>query len=430
MAAVFVSYRRDDTRDYAARVYAVLREHFGPEAIFMDTSSVDDGADWAQRIEGELEVAKVMLVVIGPQWLSLRRDGQKRIDQEDDWVRQELHRALVRGIPILPIVEHEADIPAKSDLPEQIRESLAARAIEVRSGQYLPDDCTRVVQWVGLHTGLPVRNVVRRRWRLVAVAVSLVVGVVLVTRMAPGPQVTLSMQDIPQGELCPDPTLPQACLVVPAFQVAHTELRQDQWEALRTENPSLPEIGRGPDLPVNNITWGEAVAFANDLSLSLGLEPCYTSDQGRWVKVSRRCMGYRLLSNVEWDYLEGNPAPEASCELGNLADQSFFHQQPDKVTLFQQRFPGYTPVPCDDGVALLEAVGSRKADRWGLYDRGGNVAEWIWHSDPDQSPGGAVRGDSYLGPGGGPRPPPEDHLPASYKDGAIGVRFARDGKQP
>lgn len=66
--------------------------------------------------------------------------------------------------------------------------------------------------------------------------------------------------------------------------VMQTEVTQKMWADLRAEQWVLPEDpssllhGAGPDHPVQNVTWYEAILFANLLSRELGLTPCYYLD--------------------------------------------------------------------------------------------------------------------------------------------------------
>src|SRR3954466_6304267 len=45
--SVFLSYRREDTRHLAGRLYDRLAQRFGHEQTFMDVDSIEPGADFA-----------------------------------------------------------------------------------------------------------------------------------------------------------------------------------------------------------------------------------------------------------------------------------------------------------------------------------------------------------------------------------------------
>jgi hypothetical protein len=75
-----------------------------------------------------------------------------------------------------------------------------------------------------------------------------------------------------------------------------TEVPQWLWSAVMGYNPSW---FRGDSLPVENVTWWEAVEFCNRLSLRHGLQPCYRW-QGDTLLWDRLANGYRLPTEAEW----------------------------------------------------------------------------------------------------------------------------------
>lgn len=79
------------------RLYDRLVAEFGREAIFKDVDSLGLG-DFRAAIKSALSVCKVVIVVIGPNWLhSTNGDGSRRLDQPDDPVRIEVEAALARS---------------------------------------------------------------------------------------------------------------------------------------------------------------------------------------------------------------------------------------------------------------------------------------------------------------------------------------------
>ena len=91
---VFISYRRSDSQDVVGRLYDHLERRLGTQAIFKDTESISIGANFAERIRANLREANVMLVVMGPTWLSAQDKAyRRRIDDPNDWVRQEIELA-------------------------------------------------------------------------------------------------------------------------------------------------------------------------------------------------------------------------------------------------------------------------------------------------------------------------------------------------
>ena len=95
---IFVSYRRADSQHAAFAIVDRLRWAFGQDQVFFDRGSIQGGADWSQSIRQAVATARVVLVVIGPDWLRVTDEwGRRRIDDPEDWVRQELCVALERA---------------------------------------------------------------------------------------------------------------------------------------------------------------------------------------------------------------------------------------------------------------------------------------------------------------------------------------------
>ena len=93
--AIFISYRRRDTSDFADRLYDRLVERYGTDQVFMDVDNIPPGVDWAEAIARAVGTCDVLLVVIGPHWLIVTGpDGRRRLDDPRDMVRLEVEAAL------------------------------------------------------------------------------------------------------------------------------------------------------------------------------------------------------------------------------------------------------------------------------------------------------------------------------------------------
>lgn len=73
------------------------------------------------------------------------------------------------------------------------------------------------------------------------------------------------------------------------------ELMQKEYEEITGNNPSNFS---GENLPVENISWLDAVAYCNARSEKEGLTPVYTID-GQNVSWDRSANGYRLPTEAE-----------------------------------------------------------------------------------------------------------------------------------
>src|SRR5215469_3706393 len=100
---IFISYRRQDAAANALGIGQYLEKEFGRKNVFIDVD-MRAGAKFPAVLEERLAECKVLLALIGPEWLNSRNEhGQRRIDLPDDWVRLEIAHALKRDITVIPV---------------------------------------------------------------------------------------------------------------------------------------------------------------------------------------------------------------------------------------------------------------------------------------------------------------------------------------
>lgn len=87
----------------------------------MDVDTLEPGVDFVERIHSAVSAADVLLVVIGRGWLNAKDlDGERRLDDPDDFVRLEVGVAL-RGEPVvIPVLVGGATMPAEGQLPPDL----------------------------------------------------------------------------------------------------------------------------------------------------------------------------------------------------------------------------------------------------------------------------------------------------------------------
>jgi formylglycine-generating enzyme required for sulfatase activity len=129
--------------------------------------------------------------------------------------------------------------------------------------------------------------------------------------------------------------------------------------------------------PITMIDWNAAAIYCNWLSTKEGLPAVYTVKSGRVVGADMSQIGYRFLTEAEWEWAakqaNRNRASvfvwgdnyKLNDRSGNLSDKS--------ADGFSKVFiPSY-----NDGFSQLAPIGSFKRETSGLYDQSGNVKEWV-----------------------------------------------------
>ncbi|HYG80816.1 MAG TPA: toll/interleukin-1 receptor domain-containing protein [Pyrinomonadaceae bacterium] len=118
MPAIFISYRRNDTRWFAATLLARLTQHLPNVDVFLDVANIEPGLDFESVLARTLDQSEVLLALIGKGWLIAQDQvGRRRLDLESDWVRIEIARALDRNIRVIPVLVDDADMPSAESLP-------------------------------------------------------------------------------------------------------------------------------------------------------------------------------------------------------------------------------------------------------------------------------------------------------------------------
>jgi hypothetical protein len=148
---VFISYRREDAKYQAQRIFEAFTRKLPRDHVFMDIDSIPPGADFVETLEGWVEQCEILLALIGPGWLGVRdpNGDERRLDNEDDFVRIEIRKALARGIPVVPVLLDGAPMPKGSELPDDIRKLVRRQAQHVEFRTF-DDDVARLIGKLGL----------------------------------------------------------------------------------------------------------------------------------------------------------------------------------------------------------------------------------------------------------------------------------------
>ena len=162
------------------------------------------------------------------------------------------------------------------------------------------------------------------------------------------------------------------------FWMAESEVTQRQYRNLMGSSPSsIP----GDDLPVESISWYEAVEYCNALSVKEKLTPCYQIGGMTvgWAD-GMKCTGYRLPTEAEWEYAANPATPPRTVYAGS--------DTVDEVAWIQTNAGSST-----------HAVKTKTANGRRVYDLSGNVSEWVW--DIYQSNYEALPSTDPMGPSTG-----------------------------
>lgn len=168
MTVLFLSYRRSDTGGEVGRLSDSLKKKLGKKTVFRDVSDIPLGADFDAELDKRIDEAKVVLVMIGPDWLE---ELKTRLEEPDiDYLREEVATALSKNKRVVPVLLKGAALPSSDALPGDL-ESLAGRQAMTIRDEAWDSDVDRLLDAIGRPY----------RWdRLAVRAVVAVVAIILV----------------------------------------------------------------------------------------------------------------------------------------------------------------------------------------------------------------------------------------------------------
>jgi formylglycine-generating enzyme required for sulfatase activity len=197
-------------------------------------------------------------------------------------------------------------------------------------------------------------------------------------RLVPAGQFTMGSSRREIGRRSNEPLRPMR--LTRAFYLGTREVTNAEFRRFKPDHDSgsfESNSLNGDAQPVVNVSWEDAAQYLNWLSVKDGLQPVYEEGPSGWAAVRPLRNGYRLPTDAEWEWaarFAGQtagllypwgaqmPPPDRS---GNYADVSAAQLLPTVLVTY------------DDGHPVSAPVASYDPNVNGIYDLGGNVAEWV-----------------------------------------------------
>jgi CHASE2 domain-containing sensor protein len=141
---IFLSYRRDDAAVHTELIYQDLAAFYGESCVFMDIEGIGYGDNFREKIDERVADCTVLLAMITPRWASMEKNGVRRLDDPDDFVRLEIASALRQGKRVIPVLLEGAAMPPPNLLPAEIAVLASLNGPEF-SGRRLKQDSDNLI---------------------------------------------------------------------------------------------------------------------------------------------------------------------------------------------------------------------------------------------------------------------------------------------
>ncbi len=182
---IFICYRRGgEGAGFGGRIADKLVKHFGHSQCFRDIEDIEKGTDFVESIKHATSICDLLLVVIGPDWVSMKdAHGVPRLQDPQDFVRLEVSTALARNIRVIPVLVGGAKMPLEDELPDDLKSLVRRQSHELTDQRwdYDSDELIRSIESIGIRGRSPKEQEARKRKQKIIVAVVVTTFVILMT---------------------------------------------------------------------------------------------------------------------------------------------------------------------------------------------------------------------------------------------------------
>jgi len=233
----------------------------------------------------------------------------------------------------------------------------------------------------------------------------------------------------------------QKNVMVSNYYICTHEVTQQEWSDVMGTNPSK---FHGDNLPVEMVSWYDCIEYCNKRSLKEGFTSYYNIhrdkkdssntnelDDIKWlVTVNQEANGYRLPTEIEWEYAAGGGHISKSYTYSgsnNVNEIAWYWKNSGDKNL--EGFWSWPAVEKNNN--KTKPIGIKKPNELGIYDMSGNVREWCWDkydNNGTEPPGRIWKGGGWIGAEFCCEPSFRAQLEANGKGPDQGLRVCRGNK--